>query len=106
MLYGFNGKEAEEAKFKILEAEIMRNQYERLDQQRWYELLRLCRFLTTSRTAKKMGLTVDEMVAIKLFLDFPNLRRYFRRCFHDRDPQRRSAFQSHILSLESGDGLC
>ena len=99
-----NSSNWRDAKFRDLESEMMENGHYRLEQDQWRQLLRLCVILSTSGRAKEMGLSVNEMVAIKLFLDFPDLRRSLKRCFHDNDPQQRSDFQRtfyHWISLMS-----
>ena len=88
-----NSLNPREAKFTNLKAEMIRNDHYPLNEELFHELLRLCVFLTTSRKSKNMGLIVDEMVALKLYLDFPDLRQYLRRCFHDDDPEKRLDFQ-------------
>ena len=88
-----NALNPREAKSRNLKNELLRNEYCPLDEDLFRQVLRLCVFLTTSRKSKNMGLNVDEIVALKLYLDFRDLRQYLRRCYHDHDPKKRLDFQ-------------
>ena len=65
-----------EATFANLESEITRNLYCTIKEEIFSELLRLCVVLSTSRKAKNIGLTVNELVALKLYIDFRRLKRH------------------------------
>ena len=80
-----------DAPFHNLQAEILQNGH--LSDKQWYELDPLCLFLSTSPKAKYMDLKKDEIMALKLYLDFPYLRQYLMGCWHYEDHEERMIYQ-------------
>ena len=70
-----------DAKFKNHKQEILKNEYHTLKAGEWNELLRKCIIFDKSQNAKSMGLNMKEIVALKLYTDFDQLRRYFLYIF-------------------------
>ena len=89
------------AKFRDLKAEMMRNEYYPLNEHEWSQLLTVCRVLATSTRAQIMGMAMMEIVALKIYADFPILRKYIRRCFHEKDQSKRVDFQRTFYNLNS-----
>ena len=82
-----------DAKWKDPKEEILNNDYCKLDEADWNELLRKCFIYYTSEQAKEANLELKEIVALKLYTDCGDLQRHFRRCFREGDLKERENLQ-------------
>ena len=89
------------AKFRDLKSEMTQNECYQIGIEEWKRLLRIGRVLAASTKAMIMGLTMMEIVALKLFVDFSKLQQFIRRCFHERDQKKRLDFQRTFYNLNS-----
>ena len=82
-----------EAQFENFEFEILQNEYHSLSETEWLDLLRKCVILMQSKRAKDMDLTLPQMVALKLFCDFPELQGLLKACYHEKQFKTRMKMQ-------------
>eukprot|EP01084_Bolivina_argentea_P152455 265955_1 len=83
------------ATFKNPKQEILENKYKPLAIREWNDLLRKCVGLSKTTKAKVSKLTLKQLVALKLYTDFDDLQREFRKCFrapYNQDTNRLSSF--------------
>ena len=78
-----------QARFKNPKDEILNNKYTALKNKEWNNLLKKSVYYFKTPQAKRISLSMKEVVSLKLYTDFDALQRHFRRCFRDRDKKAR-----------------
>ena len=63
----------------------------------WNNLIRSCARYVKIKKAKKMGLTIKEIVGLKLYTDFDELQREYRKCFRIEYLTQRLQLQKHFV---------
>eukprot|EP01084_Bolivina_argentea_P045468 83702_1 len=81
-----------QAKFKNPKYEILHNQYLTLTKSGWNELLKKCILFSKALEAKLNKLTIKDIVALKLYTDFDELQRHYRKCFRLEEEERQMQF--------------
>ncbi len=59
------------------------NTYCKIEKKEWNELLKSCIAYSKKRNAKQIGLKLKEVVGVKLYTDFDELQREYRKCYRE-----------------------
>eukprot|EP01084_Bolivina_argentea_P281672 481973_1 len=81
-----------QAKFKNPKDEILNNQYLTLTKSEWNELLGKCILFSKAIEARVNKLSIKEIVSLKLYTDFDELQRHYRKCFRLEEEERQMQF--------------
>ena len=87
--------------FDDLMTEMMRNDHYSMTEHQWNAILPISRALESSEKAQTMRLTIGEIQALKILLDFPELRQCVMQCHHEEDQEKRLDFQRTFYNFNS-----
>ena len=84
-------------KEEVLQCEKLKDSGKQITMREWDNLMRCAPGYVKHEQAKSMGMNVNDVVGLKLYTDFTDIQREYRRCFRVEDETERMQFQSHFV---------